>query len=86
MNCGNNSTIMLIGFGGFIICFVGVIVMRKLNKMGFILYVIGELLPLLSSVIILGSGYFHDWKNLVGLVLALVFPILYFTQHKHLTK
>ena len=84
--CANTTTIMLIAFVGIILCFVGAMLMRKLNKMGFILYVIGELLPLLSSVIILGSGYFHDWKNLVGLVLALVFPILYFTQHKHLTK
>lgn len=84
--CANTTTIMLIAFVGIILCFVGAILMRKLNKMGLVLYVVGELLPLLSSVIILGSGYFHDWKNLIGLVLALVFPILYFTQHKHLTK
>lgn len=64
-----------------IICIYGVMQMRKLNKSGFTVYTIGELaLPLFTAAMI------DVWSAIFGLVIAVLFIILFAVQRKHLIQ
>jgi len=78
--------ILLLGLLGIALCFFGAWQMRKLKKQGFSFYVIGELLPFLSHIIIIGV------LSLTGLgfvfyffvCIALLFLLMYSMQRKNL--
>jgi hypothetical protein len=70
----------LIGTG---MCLVGALRMRKLQKSGYPLYVIGELAPVIVSGVLLG---FAGMQFIIGLVIAVVFVLLYTAQRKHLVN
>lgn len=80
------NMIPLIGLGiaGIIACFIGAMMMRKLKKDGYYIYVIGQIVPVVGSMVFLGSAYYSDWKNIVGLIIPIVFIFLYTLQKKHL--
>lgn len=60
-------------------CIYGVVQMRKLKKQGFAIYSAAELaLPLFTAVVI------DIWSSLFGLVIAILFIILFGVQRKHL--
>ena len=82
----NMIPLMVIGFIGIVLCFVGALWMRKLRKDGYWLYVAGELLPVIGSIILLGKYEFADWKSYIGLAVPIVFIILYTAQKKYLVK
>lgn len=83
----NMIPLMSIGLVGIILCFVGALWMRKYKKDGYLMYVIGELAPIVGSLFILGTSQFTGVVSvLIGLGIPLLFVILYTLQRKYLTK
>jgi len=83
----NRTMIMILALAGIALCFYGAMQMRNLKKQGFLVYVIGELMPLLSFAIFVGfGGLFAGIGMIFTLLLAAVFIILYATQLKELVK
>jgi hypothetical protein len=68
---------------GVALCLYGAIEMRKLKKQGFMLWVVGEFLPIIAAYIFLGSGIFSGFA-LLGYIFPVIFLILYTLQRKHL--
>ena len=71
--------LLIVSIVAALICIYAVLQMRKLKKSGFVVYTIGELmLPLFTAIAInLGSAIF-------GLVIAVLFIILFAVQRKHM--
>lgn len=69
-----------------VLCVYGAIRMRKLKKEGFYIYAIGEFLPLIGGVIILGlANQFPSTGSYVaGIGFPVLFTVLYTTQLKHM--
>ncbi|MBC6490233.1 hypothetical protein ACFSQD_07915 [Flavihumibacter stibioxidans] len=69
-----------------VLCVYGAIRMRKLKKEGFYIYAIGEFLPLIGGVIILGfANQFPSTGSYVaGIGFPVLFTVLYATQLRHM--
>jgi len=80
--CDNRLVILVSGLAAILLCFLGAAMMRKLQKQGFIVYTLGELIGPLSMVVVLGGSP----MMIVSIVLAVVFVILYATQRKYLIR
>jgi ABC-type spermidine/putrescine transport system permease subunit I len=66
---------------------VAAVMMRKRKKDGLTIYIAAEILPVIVSIILLGSAQFNGVMSYVlGLGLPLLFITLYVMQKKHLTK
>ena len=85
-NCENKLTILLITIVGSLLCLFGALIMRKLKKQGFLIYTAGELITPLASIVILGLGSMMGMLMLTGLIVPIVFIILYGLQRKHLVN
>lgn len=68
------------------LCLIGALQMRKLKKSGFILYTIGELTPFIITAILIGLSFTSGIAMAFGLIIAIVFVILYATQRKYLVN
>ena len=82
----NMIPLLAIGIVGIILCFVGALMMRKLKKDGFWLYLGGQLLPLIGNIILLGTSQFTGATSYIMFAIPIVFIVLYYGQMKHLTK
>lgn len=83
----NRLMIMLFSLIGIALCFYGAMQMRNLKKQGYLIYVIGELLPIVSFAVFVGFGNFLGAMSMIFYVLfAAVFIILYTTQRKALVN
>jgi hypothetical protein len=83
----NRLMIMILGLLGIALCFYGAMQMRNLKKQGYIIYVIGEILPILSFAVFIGFGNLLGGIGMVFTALfAAVFIILYTTQRKELVN
>jgi hypothetical protein len=80
----NRLPILLLTLAGCALCIYGAIQMRNLKKNGFGIYVIGEVLPFISSLIFLGAGALGGFSGIIGGLIVVVFIVLYATQLKHL--
>ena len=81
----NMVTIMVTGIIGIIACFVGALLMRKLKKEGFYLYVVGEILPLIVGFILMGMAQFTGVTSYVtNIGIPILFIILYAANFKYL--
>ena len=67
-------------------CLIGALQMRKLKKSGYMLYVIGEIAPIIVSAALIGFSLVGGIMTTLTAVIALVFVILYTTQRKHLVN
>lgn len=66
---------------------VAAVMMRKRKKDGLTIYIAAEILPVVVSIILLGSAQFNGVMSYVlGLGLPLLFITLYVMQKKHLTN
>lgn len=74
--------VLLIGIG---LCLYGAIQMRKLKKQGYLLYVVGEVLPFIGSFIFVGAMAFKGF-GLLTLIVPIVFILLYTVNKKHLVN
>jgi hypothetical protein len=79
----NRLPIFILSLISYVLCAYGAIQMREYKKSGFALYLVGELLPLVATIIFLSAGAFLGF-GLFGLVIPAVFIILYATQLKYL--
>lgn len=71
---------------GVVLCVYGAIQMRKRKKDGFYIYSVGEILPLIGGIIILGFGnQFPSTSSYIfGFGIPLLFIGLYASQLKHM--
>ena len=81
----NKWPIMLITLMGCALCFVGALYMRKLKKQGYFLWLVGEVLPVISSLIFVGFNVFGG-MGFIGLLFPLAMIILYTVCRKELTE
>jgi hypothetical protein len=81
----NMVPIIIVTVLGSILCILGAVMMRKLKKDGFWIYIGGELLPLIAGFILMGTAQFNGVLSVIlGLGLPAVFIILYASQRKYL--
>jgi len=83
-NNENKIPILLLSVVGIVLCFVGALQMRKRKKQGYILYVIGELLPFVTTIFFIGTFMFTGIAGMIGSGIALLFILLYTAQRKNL--
>ncbi|HLZ89768.1 MAG TPA: hypothetical protein VKQ52_21090 [Puia sp.] len=79
----NRLPILLLGLIGCALCIYGAVQMRQLKKNGFTLYAVGEVLPIITSLIFLGSGA-TGVTYIIGYAIYVLFIVLYSTQMKYL--
>jgi hypothetical protein len=82
----NRIPITVIGLIGIALCVYGAIQMRKRKMQGYYLYLVGEIIPLISSVIFIGVGSLTGFAGLITIGILLLFILLYTAQRKHLTN
>jgi hypothetical protein len=83
----NRLMILLFALVGIALCFYGAMQMRNLKKQGYLIYVVGELIPILSFAIFIGfGGLFGGIAMMFSTLFALLFIILYTTQRKYLVN
>lgn len=83
----NRLMILLFALAGVALCFYGAMQMRNLKKQGYLIYVVGELLPIVSFAVFIGFGNILGAATaVVSLLFAAVFIILYTTQRKYLVN
>jgi hypothetical protein len=83
----NRLMIMVFALVGVALCFYGAMQMRNLKKQGYLIYVVGELLPTISFAIFIGfGGLFGGIAMIFSTLFALLFIILYTTQRKYLVN
>jgi hypothetical protein len=79
----NRLPIMLIGIVSAVLCLYAAIQMRKRKKIGFSIYIIGDLVPF-ASIIFVGTAGISGFAAIFGLCIVVLFIILYATQLKYL--
>jgi hypothetical protein len=79
----NRTPMLILGVVAAALCVYGAVLMRQLKKIGFPIYVIGELLPLLAYYIFIGQ------MSMLILIFSLlingIFILLYAGQLKHMS-
>jgi hypothetical protein len=80
----NRVPILLIGLLGALFCLAGALQMRKRKRSGFILYVVGDVLPLASLFFFMVMSLLAGIGTGIGYGIAIVFIILYATQLKYM--
>ena len=82
----NRIPILLIGLVAVALCIAGAMQMRKRKKQGYLIYVIGELLPFVAMISFIGIFTLTTAGGIIGMGIALLFIILYTTQKRHLVN
>ncbi len=82
----NMVPLLLITAVGIVLCFIGALMMRKLKKDGFWLYVSGQILPVIGSLALLGMAQFTGVTSYIMFLIPVVFITLYSLQRKYLVK
>ncbi|HBX53110.1 MAG: hypothetical protein A2275_07625 [Bacteroidetes bacterium RIFOXYA12_FULL_35_11] len=74
-----------IGVIASLICLIGVIMMWKLKKTGFYIYVIGEIAPVIAGAVLLGGTFFGGMAIAMSLIVPIAFIIMYGLNLKHMS-
>jgi hypothetical protein len=83
----NRLMILLLSLIGVGLCFYGAMQMRNLKKQGYLIYVIGEIIPIISFTVFVGFGSIFSALAMVFVIIfAALFIILYTTQRKFLVN
>jgi hypothetical protein len=80
----NKVPLLIMGLVAVALCFYGALQMRKLKKEGYLLWLVGEVLPFVGSAIFIPA--FYGTIFIYFAVFPLIFIILYTLQRRHLTK
>ncbi len=80
----NRIPLLVIGLMAVALCFYGALQMRKLKKEGYVLWLIGELLPYISSAIFM--PVFFKTMYAYFAIIPVLFIILYTVHRKYLVK
>ena len=81
----NKVPILIISLVGVTLCFVAALQMRKQKMQGYYLYLLGEIFPVICIPIFMGMAAYKGF-GIIGLIIPVLFVILYTVQRKHLTK
>lgn len=84
LQLANRTPILLITLASVLLCFFGALQMRKLRKLGFTLYVIGDVLPLVNFIFFSSLSVLAGIGTAISFGIYLVFVILYATQLKYM--
>ena len=85
LQAANKLPLLIIGLLGVILCTVGAMQMRKLKQQGYYLWLIGEILPVIGSVLFLGAAAFSGgFMVYIIYGILVLFIILYTLQRKYL--
>ena len=78
----NRIPLFVMMLAGIALCLYGALQMRKLQKTGFYMWLIGELLPTIGSIILIGLGFAGNagWM----MIFPALFIILCITQLKYM--
>lgn len=68
----NRVPIFIVSLLGIVLCFWGAIQMRSLKKQGYLLWLIGEILPIAAMFFLVSSAEFS-----IGTIIALFFPVMF---------
>ncbi len=79
----NRLPMTILGLVAIALCVYGALEMRKLKKQGYYLWLIGELLPIISMTIFIG-GVFFQTIFAYFLIFPIIVILLYTSQLKHL--
>ena len=79
----NKWPILILTLVATALCLYGAIEMRKLKKQGFTFWLIGEILPIGTSILFIGMIAFSGFK-ILALLIPVAFIILYMVNKKHL--
>jgi hypothetical protein len=79
----NRLPIVVISLVACFLCFYGAMEMRKLKKMGFSLYILGDIVPFAMGIFI-GFDVFGTIGYIFGFGITILFAILYATQLKYM--
>lgn len=82
----NLVPLMVLGLAGIALCFIGALMMRKLKKDGYWIYLAGQVVPFIGSLLIMGMAQFTGFSSLIIPIISLIFIILYTTQRKYLVR
>ena len=75
---------LIIGVVCSLLCLFGAIQMWQLKKMGFYIYTVGEIIPPIAAFILGAGGMIGGMGAAVGLIIAIVWIILYGINLKHM--
>lgn len=82
----NSFSINLLSAIALALCLYGVIRMRNLKKEGFYIYLLGELVvPLATMIIFVGLGLYGSFALALSILIPVLFIILYATQLKYMS-
>jgi hypothetical protein len=79
----NKVPMVVIGLVAVSLCIYGALEMRKLKKQGYLLWLVGEILPIISAIIFIGGVFFKTFAAFF-LIFPAIFIVLYTVQRKHL--
>lgn len=77
---GNLTIHYAIGLVGNLLCLFGALQMWKLKKMGYFIYIAGQALPIISSVIYLGDFLFTS-LGMTAMLTAIIFPVAFIIMY-----
>ena len=78
---------IIVGVLGGILCIVAAVMMRKLKKDGYWIYIAGELLPLITTFILMGTSQFTGvFSVIIAVGIPVLFIVLYTLQKKNLVN
>ena len=80
----NKLPIFILGLVATTLCLVGAMQMRKLKAQGYYLWLIGELLPFITTIIFINAAAIYSGFAIISPIIVLVFVILYTLQRKYL--
>lgn len=75
---------MIIGLVFSLLCLYGALQMWKLKRMGFFVYCIGEITPAIAAFFLGGGGLIGGAGAIVGLLIAIIWIVLYAVNLKHM--
>jgi hypothetical protein len=85
-NYDNRYILLASGLLFTTMCLIGALQMRRLKKSGYMLYLIGEVAPVIITAALIGFSLVGGIMTTMTAVIAVVFVILYSTQRKHLVN
>lgn len=80
----NRIPILIVSLISIVLCFVGTLQMRKLQKQGFLIYTIGQLLGIVSVIFFIGTFMVTTTSFLIAAAIGIIFIAMYAVNRKHL--
>jgi hypothetical protein len=80
------QTLYIIQLIANLLCLAGVLMMWNLKRMGYFIYVIGEIAPAIASFALIGGyGPLGTFAMMIGLIFPIAFIIMYGLNLKHMS-